>query len=118
MIKYSRLFLFTLFLITQCIEATIAPEVAQHIQERHWYGANCGPQTSHFNQSMTIQKLDAIATKTIKQGTMYPSTYNNGCKTYQYKFSKPIGWKTDGSRSYSLRVVTDANDNIITAFPV
>lgn len=100
------------------LEAKISQHSASHIKQRHWHKANSGPKTSHFNKSMTMKKLDAIATKTIKHGSQRPSKHGMGRKTHQYKFNKPIGTASNGKKAYSLRVVTDKNNQVITAFPV
>lgn len=100
------------------LEAKISKTSQAHIKQRHWYKANNGPKTSHFNKSMTMRKLDAIATKTIKQGSARPSHHGQGRKTHQYKFNRPIGTTSNGQKAYSLRVVTDRNNNVVTAFPV
>lgn len=100
------------------LEAKISQQSQAHIKQRHWYKANSGPNTSHFNKSMTMNKLDAIANKTINQGSVRPSKHGQGRKTHQYKFNRPIGTDTKGKKAYSLRVVTDRNNNVITAFPV
>lgn len=99
------------------VEAFIPPNSLTHIKQRHWFSANT-PNTSHFNKSMTDKKVDAIATKTIQNGSVRNSTQGQGRKTHQYSFKKPIGYDTNGNRTKTLRVVTDRNGQVITAFPV
>lgn len=41
--------------------STAKNQALDHIMDRHWYNANSGAKTSHFNQSMTVKKLNAIA---------------------------------------------------------
>ncbi|CRX38166.1 hypothetical protein [Estrella lausannensis] len=106
------------FVAQQSLEAKISQHSQAHIKQRHWFKASSGPNTSHFNKSMTMKKLDSIATKTIKQGSVRPSSHGQGRKTHQYRFNKPIGTDTKGQKAYALRVVTDKNNNVITAFPV
>lgn len=98
--------------------ANISPSAIKHIQDRHWYNAKQGANTSHFNSSMTDQKLNQLATKTINEGSKMPSTHGQGRITHQYKFEKPVGTTSTGGKAHSLRVVTDAQNNVITAFPV
>lgn len=86
-----------------------------HIKQRHWYNAQTNPPTSRFNQSMTISKLNQLATKTIQQGQVQPS--NNGKTVHDYTFNRPIGRSNTGKRAYTLRVVTNSRGEIITAFP-
>jgi len=105
-------------IVTRDEEARISSSAQAHIKQRHWYYAKSGQKTSHFNRSMTMKKLDAIATKTIRQGSVRPSKHGQGRYTYQYKFRIPIGRNTQGKKSYKLRVVTDSKKNIITAFPI
>ena len=99
-------------------QANISPSAIKHIQDRHWYNASQVANTSHFSHSMTDQKLSQLAAKTINQGSQRPSTHGQGRSTYQYRFNKPIGTTTSGQTAHSLRVVTDAQNNVITAFPV
>jgi len=98
------------------LSAFIAPNTQTHIKNRHWHGATKGAKTSHFRKSMTIKKLDRLAQTTIKKnpGRMQA----NGRKTHQYKFKKAIGTNSQGKKSRTLRVVTDQNNQIVTAFPV
>lgn len=92
----------------------------RHIKQRHWF--NAAPGTSHFNQSMTIEKLHALATETLNKGDKRLG--HNGKMIHQYRFERPIGTASSGRPAYSLRVVTPAEvpDNqsvhVITAFPV
>ena len=99
-------------------EGRISQSSAQHIKQRHWYHANSGPKTSHFNRSMSMGKLDAISQKTINQGSVRLSKHGQGRLTHQYRFNRPIGRGSNGKNAYSLRVVTDGRGNVITAFPV
>ena len=114
---FTALFLIISMLISS-VEAFIPPNSVTHIKNRHWHGANSGPNTSHFNKSMTVKKLDAVATKTIKNGSVRNSTHGQGRKTHQFKFQRPIGTNTHGKKTNSLRVVTDRQGQVITAFPV
>jgi hypothetical protein len=113
---YTFALIFTVSLSN--LAAFIQPHAVQHIKQRHWHNANSGPKTSHFNKSMTVKKLDAIATKTIQQGSVRNSTHGQGRKTHQFSFTRPIGRDTNGNRSKTLRVVTDPKGEVITAFPV
>lgn len=99
-------------------QSNISPSALSHIKDRHWHNANQGVNTSHFSQSMTDKKLNRLATKTINKGSQRSSTHGQGRSTHQYSFNKPIGTTTTGQKAHSLRVVTDSNSNIITAFPV
>lgn len=96
----------------------ISPSALSHIKDRHWHNASQGANTSHFSQNMTDKKLNRLATKTIKKGSERPSSHGQGRSTHQYRFNKPIGTTTTGKKAHALRVVTDANNNVITAFPV
>lgn len=100
------------------VQANISSSAAAHIQQRHWFNAQQGPNTSHFSQSMTIQKLNQLATTTINNGSKKASTHGQGRSTYQYRFSTPLGTDTNGQTAYALRVVADQQFNVITAFPV
>lgn len=91
------------------------PGGIQHIKDRHWYHTQQTPPTSRFNQSMTIRKLNNIATKAIQQGSSTPGV--NGKTVHEYTFKKPVGWSTNGKRANTLRVVTSPKGEIITAFP-
>lgn len=95
-----------------------APHQITHIKDRHWHNANSGPNTSRFNQSMTVTKLHDLATKTIHNGSMRPSNNDGGKMVHEYTFKKPIGRATNGKRVNTLRVVTSQKGEIITAFPV
>lgn len=99
-------------------QAYISPSASKHIKERHWYNADQGPKTSYFSHSITDQKLNALATKTINHGSQRPSSHGQGRSTYQYRFNEPLGTAINGEKAYALRVVTDAQNNVITAFPV
>ena len=99
-------------------QSNISPSALSHIKDRHWHNASQGANTSHFSQSMTDKKLNRLATKTINKGSQRPSTHGQGRSTHQYTFNKPIGTTTTGQKAHALRVVTDANNNVITAFPV
>lgn len=99
-------------------QANISPTAIKHIKDRHWHNATQGTNTSHFSRSMTDQKLSKLAAKTINQGSQRASTHGQGRSTYQYRFDKPIGKTTTGQKARALRVVTDAKNNVITAFPV
>lgn len=114
---FKTLFTFILFTTFSC-SAFIPPNSVAHIKQRHWHNATQGPNTSHFNKSMNVKKLDAIATKTIQNGSVRNSTHGQGRKTHQYKFQRPIGRDSSGKKSKTMRVVTDKNGQIITAFPV
>lgn len=96
----------------------ISSGAIKHIKERHWYNANQGNNTSHFSHSVTDQKLSKLAAVTINNGSKKPSKNGQGRSTYQYRFKKPIGTTGNGQKAHSMRVVTDANHNVITAFPV
>lgn len=100
------------------VDARISPTAVQHIKQRHWHQANSGTTTSHFNRSMTVKKLDAIAGKAIRLGSVRRSAHGQGRLTHQYRFQKSIGTGTNGKRAYSVRVVSDGKGNVITAFPV
>ncbi len=99
-------------------QPNITSSALSHIKDRHWHNANQGANTSHFSQNMTDKKLNRIAAKTINKGSQKPSTHGQDRSTHQYQFNKPIGTTTSGQKAYSLRVVTDSNNNVITAFPV
>ena len=99
-------------------DARISQTSETHIKQRHWYNANSGSKTSHFNRSMSIQKLDAISNVTMKNGSFRPSKTNNGRLTHQYTFKKPLGVGSNGKKAYKLRVVSDGRGNVVTAFPV
>lgn len=91
------------------------PGGIKHIKDRHWFNAQATPPTSRFNQSMTISKLNSMATRAIQQGSSTLST--NGKTLHEYTFKKPIGRATNGKRAHTLRVVTSPKGEIITAFP-
>ncbi len=91
------------------------PGGIKHIKDRHWFNAQATPPTSRFNRSMTISKLNSMATKAIQQGSNQSSV--NGKKVHEYTFNKPIGRATNGKRAHTLRVVTSPKGEIITAFP-
>lgn len=97
------------------LEATYSYNGASHIVERHWYDAKTNPPTSHFNRSMTIDKLHSMATKAIKKGRIIPS--KNGNRVHDYQFQRPIGTATNGKKAFTLRVVTNPKGEIVTAFP-
>lgn len=99
-------------------QANISSSAMKHIKDRHWVNANQGAGSSHFSHSMTDQKLSRLAAKTINQGSHRPSAHGQGRSTHQYSFNKPIGTTSNGQKAHSLRVVTDAQNNVITAFPV
>lgn len=99
-------------------QAKISSSAYQHIKDRHWYNANSGNQTSHFNSNMTAYKLNGIATKTLNSGRVNHAKGNNGRKVHEYRFNKPIGTTTNGQKAKTLRVVSDGNGNVITAFPI
>lgn len=94
----------------------IPENIQRHIKERHWYNAKTPEATSRFNQDLTMQKLNDLATKTIKEGSQRPS--KKGRSIHQYRFSYPIGVTSKGQEAHSLRVVTDKENKVITAFPV
>jgi len=118
--KYFNCFLVCLLFVFSAasLDASIDASRQSHIIERHWHGANQGPKTSHFAPWMTMQKLDALAMKTLHSGSVRQSRINPSILTYQYRFSSPIGKKTNGQFSYTLRVVASKQGRIITAFPV
>lgn len=99
-------------------QAVIPVNVQNHIKQRHWYDAKTGGTTSRFNRDMTMQKLNALATKTINEGSKRASKQGQNRSTHQYKFTYPIGQTSTGKQAHSLRVVTDENNKVITAFPV
>lgn len=102
--------------------ATGKNQALDHIMERHWFNANSGAKASHFNQSMTINKLNDIATIALNKGNK--STGGNGRIIYEYRFKKPIGKAINGKSAYVLRVVTEPSQSIgnklhvVTAFPI
>lgn len=104
--------------VPQVPQVNISPNAEAHIKQRHWYKVNAGAPTSHFNKSMTVEKLNAIATKTLANGKTYDSAHGQGRKVHEYSFKKPIGTQTNGKKAHTLRVVTDGKKNVITAFPV
>lgn len=130
MIKYFSYVLLTIFLMTSILEVEAkAPQTQKkkieftqngvsHIKDRHWHNANSGPNTSHFNRSMTVNKLHALAVKTIKNGQTSKSKNGQGRKVHEYTFKKPIGTTGNGQKAKTLRVVTSPKGEIITAFPV
>lgn len=93
-----------------------------HIKHRHWYNARSSPYTSHFDQTMTMQKLNVLATETLNKGNKRIG--RNGRMIHQYHFQNRIGTARNGKPAYSLRVITDpqVSENqtvpVITAFPV
>lgn len=95
-----------------------APHQITHIKDRHWHNANSGPNTSRFNQSMTVTKLHDLATKTIQNGSIRPSNNGGGKSVHEYTFKKPTGKASNGNRVNTLRVVTSPKGEIITAFPL
>lgn len=97
-------------------QANISTNAGKHIQQRHWYNAP-RDNTSHFNKSMTISKLNSLATKTINQGSTSSSKHGQGRKVHEYKFKKPIGTTNSGEKARTLKVVTDGKGNVVTAFP-
>lgn len=123
--KYLRKLIIQ-FIIVTCVAASfvqteanaaISQSAQAHIKQRHWYNASSGSKTSRFQRSMTTKKLDSLAQVAIKKGTARPSKHGQGRLTYQHRFKYPLGVNTNGSKAYSLRVVTDKKGNIITAFP-
>jgi hypothetical protein len=117
MFKKIVIFLFCAILLcsTTSVQAKISSHVADHIKQRHWY---CSKEnTSKFNPTMTIHKLDQMAQKTILNGSVRCSKQGQGCLTHQYHFQHQVGLATNGKKAYSLRVVTDGRGNVITAFP-
>lgn len=89
----------------------------EHIKQRHWYHANA-VKTSRFNKSMTVEKLNAIVSKTINRGSFSLSKNGSGNHTYTYSFNKPVGATWNGKRVNSLRVVTKPSGQVVTAYPV
>ena len=67
---------------------------------------------------MTDQKLTALVKRTVFKGTKSVSTQNPNRLVYQYSFNKPIGTTTTKTKAYGLKVITDSNLNVITAFPL
>lgn len=120
-------FILTIIITSSFLEAKIAKTTKSHvkfvqngishIKDRHWFNASSGTNTSHFNKSMTVSKLHALATKTIKQGSVSNSKNGMGRKVHEYTFKKPIGTNSNGKKAKTLRVVTSPKGEIITAFP-
>lgn len=91
------------------------PNGLSHIKFRHWHTSN--QNTSKFFKSMTEQKLKAVIAKTLCFGKKGHSS-NTHNKVKEYTFKKPIGLSNGGGKLlYTLRVVTNPNGEIVTAFP-
>lgn len=99
-------------------QAKISSHTYQHIKDRHWHDANSGNKTSHFNRDMTAKKLNDIATRTINRGQQNSSKSYGGRVVHEYTFKDSIGRTTDGKKARTVRVVSDGQGNVITAFPI
>jgi len=118
--KSISFILITLFCFSSLqTDAYITQNTQQHIIARHWYINRHTSYTSYFNKTMTMQKVDDIAQKTIHNGSV-KKQFRHGRErlVYQHRFNKPVGWKVNGKRAYSVRVITEKNGKVITAFPV
>jgi hypothetical protein len=85
-----------------------------HIKFRH--GHDSTQPTSKFFKSTDKKKLDKLVAKTLKAGKPGKVT-NTANKVKNYTFRHPIGVGTNGKKTKSMRVVTNQENEVVTAFP-
>lgn len=92
-------------------------QAIDHIKHRHWH--NSAEKTSHFFKSMSEKKLSGMISRADSSGKKWKVSKNHPQhKVLDYKFNKPVGTSTGGSKVKTLRIVKDHQDQIITAYPV
>jgi hypothetical protein len=96
-------------------QVMFAPHAVEHIKFRHWPSSQ--QQTSKFLASITVKKLKGMIHKVLckgKKGKANQPSYI----VKEYTFKKPIGRSTQGKKVWTMRVVTNARHEVVTAFPI
>lgn len=95
----------------------VMPERAlRHIEERHWPNSPAR-NAGKFLPGITQNYLRDLINEAVANGRARPNTNGRSGQIYEYDFSRPIGVTVNGRPASRLRVVVNASNRLITAFP-
>jgi hypothetical protein len=98
-------------------QPSINGNTLRHINKRHAHNSTA-TDTSKFFPSTTDTKIKHLISTTYQSHDLWtPSKTNPNRLTKEHTFSKPIGKTTNGKPAKTLKIVSDKNGEIITAFP-
>lgn len=96
--------------------ARLTSESLEHIIERHW--ATSGAKNAgKFSEGTTSHSLQGMINKAVAKGTARPNTHGRPGQIVEHDFGRTIGIDSKGNEASRLRVVTNPNGIVKTAFP-
>jgi hypothetical protein len=94
----------------------ISKTAISHIKDRHW-STNSG-SNSKFYPSTTEEKLKQMVSQAYHSNNAWKRSETNPDRLIKdYSFKKPIGKSYTGKLIKNLRIVSDKQGNIVTAYP-
>jgi hypothetical protein len=97
-------------------QVIITERALRHIEERHWPDSPA-QGAGKFSPGITEDALRELINGTVANGRMRRNTNGRPGQIYEYDFGRPIGITIDGGPASRLRVVVNAHNRLITAFP-
>lgn len=97
-------------------QAVLSMPIQTKIRQHHWHDSPHATGYPRFLPTMTMRKLDDLVKTVLKKGEKMLE--GKGARAHRYTFRKAIGYTSSGQRSYSLKVITDEEGSVISAYPV
>jgi hypothetical protein len=94
----------------------ITERALHHIEERHWPDSPA-QGAGKFSPGITEDALRALINEAVANGRIRRNTNGRPGQIYEYDFGRPIGITINGGPASRLRVVANARNRLITAFP-
>ena len=97
-------------------QVIITERALRHIEERHWPDSPA-QDAGKFSPGITEDYLRDLINEAVANGRARPNTNGRPGQIYEYDFGRPIGVTINGRPASKLRVVVNASNRLITAFP-
>ncbi len=97
-------------------QVIITGRALRHIEERHWPNSPARG-AGKFSQGITEDSLRELVNEAVANGSARPNSNGRPGQIYEYDFGRPIGVTINGRAASKLRVVVNASNRLITAFP-
>jgi hypothetical protein len=94
----------------------ISERAIHHIMVRHWPDSPAAG-AGKYAPGMTVDLLRQMVDEAVEKGSSRENTNGRPGRIYEYDFGHPIGIKINGRPAYSLRVVVNDRNELVTAFP-
>jgi hypothetical protein len=94
----------------------ITERALRHIEERHWPDSPA-QGAGKFSAGITEEALRELINEAVANGRIRRNTNGRPGQIYEYDFGHPIGTAINGGPASRLRVVVNARNRLVTAFP-